>query len=123
MQKEYPVEIVEHAIAYVKSFGYIDDERYAKRYVECKKASKSRKELYFALGQKGIAKEVISDVMNECYSEEDEEQAIQMLAQKRRLVISECDIQEKKKFCDYLLRKGFGYGSVRKVLEVSSWNA
>ena len=67
MQKEYPVEIVEQAIAYVKSFGYIDDERYAKRYVECKKASKSRKELYFALGQKGIAKEVISDVMNECY--------------------------------------------------------
>ena len=50
-QKEYPTEIVEQAIEYVKSFGYINDERYAQRYIEYKKTRKSKKELYMELVQ------------------------------------------------------------------------
>ena len=75
------------------------------------------------LVQKGIDKEQITNALNEFYVDEDEEEAIRLLAIKKRIDISESDVIEKKKFCDYLLRKGFSYGSVRKVLEVSSWNA
>ena len=122
-QKDYPTEIVEQAIEYVKSFGYINDERYAQRYIEYRKTRKSKKELYMELVQKGIDKEQITNALNEFYVDEDEEEAIRLLAIKKRIDISESDVIEKKKFCDYLLRKGFSYGSVRKVLEVSSWNA
>ena len=122
-QKEYPTEIVEQVIEYVKSFGYINDERYAQRYIEYKKTRKSKKELYMELVQKGIDKEQIASALNEYYVDEDEEEAIRLLAAKKRIDVSESSVIEKKKFCDYLLRKGFNYGSVRKVLEVSSWNA
>ena len=34
LQAEFSPELVEEAVAYVKSFGYIDDERYVRNYIE-----------------------------------------------------------------------------------------
>lgn len=38
----YPPEAVEAAISYVKSFGYLDDARYAENFVQSRKASKEQ---------------------------------------------------------------------------------
>ena len=122
-QKEYPDEIIEQTIEYVKSFGYINDENYAKRFVESRKNSKSRKEICASLMQKGLSKEYIDEALAECYSEEDELQTIASLLQKKHFSAENCSKEEKTKITGYLMRKGFGYESVRKVLEVSSWNA
>ena len=48
----YPPEAVEAAISYVKSFGYLDDARYAENFVQSRKASKSRREILYQLCQK-----------------------------------------------------------------------
>ena len=45
LQAEFDPEMVEKAIAYVKSFGYINDERYVRNYIECRCQSKSRRQL------------------------------------------------------------------------------
>lgn len=45
LQAEFDSEMVEKAIAYVKSFGYINDERYVRNYIECRCQSKSRRQL------------------------------------------------------------------------------
>ena len=37
----YPEQVIEEAIAYVKSFGYINDEDYIRRFVESRKGQKS----------------------------------------------------------------------------------
>ena len=52
----YPPEAVEAAISYVKSFGYLDDARYAENFVQSRKASKSRREILYQLCQKGVIK-------------------------------------------------------------------
>jgi regulatory protein len=43
--------------------------------------------------------------------------------QKRHFSPIDSTDEEKKKVYNYLLRKGFHYEDIRKVLQVSSWNA
>lgn len=45
-QSCYTEDVVEAALAYVKSFGYIDDLDYAKRYIQNRQNQKSKRELY-----------------------------------------------------------------------------
>ena len=49
---DYTDDVVEEAIKYVKSFGYINDTEYARSFVLNRKDKKSRKELYMLLCQK-----------------------------------------------------------------------
>lgn len=119
LQKDYPESIVDQAIEYVKSFGYIDDEKYAVRFVENRRATKSKQELRASLYQKGIAAEYIDAALEEAYSREDEWNAIRAIASKRKLSAADSDETEKKKLISYLARKGFKYEDIRKALEVS----
>ena len=41
----YPPEITEAAIAYVKSFGYINDDAYIRSFIDSRKEKKSRREI------------------------------------------------------------------------------
>ena len=50
---------VEEAVRYVRSFGYIDDERYAAHYAETASARKSRTQIRFDLQKKGLSRELI----------------------------------------------------------------
>ena len=65
LRADYPEDVVNIAMAYVKSFGYVNDEGYAKRYIENRKGSKSKEEIKMALLQKGVSKELISNAMQE----------------------------------------------------------
>lgn len=119
----YPEDIVEIAMQYVISFGYIGDRAYAKRFVESRQHSKSKLEIKMSLLQKGISKEIISEVLEEYYDDEDESAAIQKLLEKKRFSPATATEEEKKKIYGYLLRKGFSYEDIRQVIQVSSWNA
>ena len=44
-QGKYPPPVIEEAIAYAESFGYINDEAYARRYVETYMETKSRRRM------------------------------------------------------------------------------
>lgn len=122
-QGGYTSDIVEAAIAYVKSFGYINDMEYARSFIESRKEKKSRKEIYTALGQKGIAKEVIERAFEECYGGEDSKAAIEAIIRKKKFDPETADYAQKQKIAGYLMRKGFRYEDVRQVIQVSEWNA
>ena len=96
LQKEYPAEVVEDAISYVKSFGYVNDMGYAKRFVEYRKSNKSKREIYAALIQKGLEKDVIETALEECYGSEDEMEAIQTLLKKRKFSLENSSEAEKQ---------------------------
>lgn len=117
LQKEYPVEVVEDAISYVKSFGYINDNNYARRFVENRKNSKSRQEIRAALYQKGLDDKLIDSALEEVYGEDDELEAIRTLAKKKNFSLENSNEAEKKKFFNYLMRKGFQYDNLRKIIE------
>ena len=122
-QGGYTEDIIEQAMVYVKSFGYIEDAGYAKRYILSRQESKSRKEIYAALCKKGIAKEQIEAAMEECCEESGEIQAVQTLVRKKRFNPVTATDSERQKMYGYLARKGFSYDVIRQVIQVSEWNA
>lgn len=113
----YPDQIVEQALDYVKSFGYVEDENYAKRFVDSKKSVKSRKEIYAALCQKGIAKETIERAMEACYEEEGEQEAIRRILEKKHFFDKQATEAERTKIYGYLMRKGFRCEDIRQVIQ------
>ena len=118
-EKGFDAEVIDEAIAYVKSFGYINDIGYAERYVLNKQKSKSRQEIKAALLQKGIRREHIELAFDSCYEKEDEIDAIRRLCEKKHFCLEDSTDAEKKKMYDYLMRKGFRREDVHRALHVS----
>ena len=120
---DYPADIVDEAIAYVKSFGYINDESYIRRFIESKRNSKSKKEIYALLMKKGVDMERVWEILSEYYSAEDSLNAIRDLLRKKRYDPKSATDQEMRKIYGYLARKGFGYEDIRQVIQINEWNA
>ena len=119
---DYPADIADEAIAYVKSFGYINDESYIRRFNESRKNSKSKKEIYALLMKKGVDMERVREILSEYYSAEDSLNAIRDLLRKKRYDPKSATDQEMRKIYGYLARKGFGYEDIRQVIQINEWN-
>lgn len=61
----YPEQAIDEAVAYVKSFHYIDDRCYVKDYITYYSESRSRGRITQDLMRKGIARELINAVYEE----------------------------------------------------------
>jgi regulatory protein len=113
---DYSDEIIHAAIDYVKSYHYLDDERYAKNYIDYRKSSKSKRQLEMELMNKGISKRIIEQVIEEDYS--GEEDAIKKVIFKKT---KNNDIQSKEdklKLANYLYNKGFSMDLIKKSLDL-----
>ena len=119
----YTEDIIEQTIEYVKSFGYIGDASYARRYIQSRQKNKSKKGIYVELCKKGVAKEEIDSAMEECYENHGEEEAIRTLLRKKKYNPEQATEAETQKIYGYLARKGFSYDQIRQVIQVSDWNA
>lgn len=122
----YPQDAVEGAVQYVKSFGYLDDARYAENFVRSRQDSKSRKEIRALLLRKGISPEQIEAAFEACYDDADddgEQEAIRKILKKKRFSPENCDESELQKIYGYLARKGFRYDAVRQVIQNYDENA
>lgn len=119
----YTDDLIAVAMAYVKSFGYIGDYNYAKRFVETKSNSKSKAEIKMLLLQKGISKGIIEETLEAYYSDAIEDAAIRRILEKKNFSAENATDLEKKKMMEYLMRKGFHYDEIRQVIQVSLWNA
>lgn len=120
---QYTDEIIEEAIAYVKSFGYINDADYARNFIDSRKEKKSKKELYAQMIQKGLSQDVVEQAFLECYGKDDAKEAIEALLRKKKYDPETADWKETQKILGFLTRKGFRYDDIRQVIQVSEWNA
>ena len=114
-RNDYPADIIEEAIRYVKSFGYINDYNYAKSFIETRKDRKSRREIYMQLIGKGVSKNLIEEAFEECYERTDSKEAIQRLLEKKHYDPKTATSDEKRKLMGYLVRKGFSYEDVLDI--------
>ncbi|MBR6964701.1 RecX family transcriptional regulator [Candidatus Saccharibacteria bacterium] len=89
--------------------GYLDDERFAKYYVENRFVKKgiSKKRLGLELAQKGIAKEIIDQVLD---IRSDEEEIRKIIAKKSKRYDAD-------KMISYLTRQGFHFETVRNLVQ------
>ncbi len=121
----YEESMVEHIIAYVDSFHYLDDSRVAGSFIRGRKEQKSRRELEYLLKQKGISEEEIEYALEENYKNEDgiaqEEVAIMRFLQKYHVeteLLETMSYEEKQKIASKLYRKGFDSDKIRKLLQM-----
>ena len=119
----YTQEMIDKAVDYVKSFGYLDDARYAENFVRSRQGSKSRKEIRAALMQKGVAAELIEQAFENCYADGGEEEAVRSILRKKRFDPMTAEETEKQRIYGYLARKGFKYETVRQVIQNYEDNA
>ena len=118
-QGEYPEECIKEAIAYVESYGYIDDRRYARDFIEYNLRNKSKKRIETDLMRKGIAQDVICRAFGELEDlgvEQDELAMACELLNKKKYCANMATIQEQQKMYGFLYRKGFQPDTIRKAL-------
>lgn len=123
LQGGYPEEVTRAAIAYVKSFGYINDLEYAKSFILGRKEKKSIREIRGMLLEKGVPEDLLEQAVGECYEKEDSQAAIRELLRKKHYDPENAGPEETRKVLGYLMRKGFRYEDIRQVIQVSKWNA
>ena len=111
----YPTEVIEAAIEYVKSYHYVDDREYARRYAEYRATEKSKIQITLDLVKKGISKEIVQEVLEDIPF--DETNIIVKLVQKKCRNKDLSDLKEKQKICRFLMAKGFTYDQIRDALE------
>ena len=105
MRAEFPEFITEGAIAYVESFGYINDEEYVRRYMEYKAGTKSRIQIKMDLRKKGIGTEILERIFDEYEYKEDD--VLEEQVQKRIRQKGSVTKENFQKYYGYFARKGF----------------
>lgn len=119
VQGEYREDAVEEAIAYVKSYGYIDDRKYAEDFISCHMADRSRKKMELDLCRKGIDRKIIQEIMERLTEEgegPDEFLTAQKFLEKKNFDPNHAGNKEKQKMSAFLYRKGFHMDIIRRVL-------
>jgi regulatory protein len=114
-------ESIDKIIDSLKEFKFINDEQYAKMYIESKVSLKpeGRRSLKIRLAQKGIGKETSEKTVEENYTEETEFQKARELAIKyQKKVKAKTPIEKKQKCYKHLLSKGFSYDLINRVLKI-----
>ncbi len=118
MKGEYTPQAVKIAMDYVRSYHYLDDERYVTRYLSTYQGRKSRRQMQFELERKGIPRELIRRGQEAMEDEEgcaDETDMIRQLLEKRCRNPEEADEKEKRRHYGYLMRRGFTSSEIQSV--------
>ena len=116
LASEYPQSCIDDAIAYVKSFHYLDDQRYAENFTRYKKEKLSRQQIKQKLMMKGVSREIISDAIETEYTV-DESVHIRSLLEKKHFSYNNADEGEFRRVYNYLLRRGFRSNDILKEMK------
>lgn len=115
----YPEPVIENAIAYIASYGYIDDVKYAMSYMKYAGDTKSKKQIMNDLLKKGVSKQDIENACRQCEEEHfvtDEEELIKKLLEKKRYYKNNATFEERQKIAAFLYRKGFSSDKIHKAV-------
>lgn len=118
----YPEKIIMEALAYVESYGYVDDLRYAMQYIRCYTNSRSRKRIESDLLLKGVQKDVIEKAFQQVIEQgdlADESALIETALRKKGYDAHEADVKAKRKMYLYLANKGFCTELIRRALDIT----
>ena len=103
-------EDIETVVTRLQEKGYLDDKKFAKYYIENRNIKKgiSKRQLSLELSKKGIASDLISDLLSA--SPRSEEEEIKKVIEKKR------NKKTKDQILRYLISRGFSYDLSKSVL-------
>lgn len=120
-QGDYPQDCIVKAIDYMMSYGYIDDLRYARDFIEYHLNSRSRMRIETDLMRKGIDSDVIREAfaeLDEQGVEQDELAMVQELLRKKNYSPGTAGRQDQQKMYGFLYRRGFRPDTIAKALSL-----
>lgn len=110
-RKKAEPEVIDKILNKLSKHGYVNDEQFAKRWVENRHLLKpsSKRKLMMELRQKRIPSDIIDKVFQE--DETDEREVLRELVEKKRH-----RYPDQTKFMQYLARQGYSYEDIKSVL-------
>ncbi|HAE44707.1 MAG TPA: hypothetical protein DCG37_03795 [Lachnospiraceae bacterium] len=111
----YSEEVIAETMKYVRSFGYLNDRKYAVRYIQYYRERKSTTRLRYDLIQKGVPTDVIDFAFEEA-GEWDERNQIREAAEKKLSKMNTEDPKTYGKVASFLARRGYRGEDITAVL-------
>jgi len=113
--------IIDEVITKLEHLDLLDDRKFAETLIKDRigRDNKSRLEIEKTLLKYGVAKDIYKEILDEHFDHEQENRTIENLITKklRSSKISKLPIRERKiKISEYLIRKGFNWETIKKVL-------
>ena len=118
-QAGFSAEAAEDAMNYVRSYGYLNDQRYAMNYISFRMGTKSRQKILQELFGKGIDRQTALAAWEEAaeVEEPDELAVLRTTVEKKYQPGTVLDEKEMRRLQGFLLRRGFSYGDISHMLE------
>lgn len=114
--KEYGEKDTDRIIHFMEEYGYIDDAKYARYYIESYKNSKSKLIIKHSLMTKGIDQETIEKYLP-LIKDETEKDKIKALAVKKYKSLKGKNKNEiRRKLSDMLFRRGYEYHLIKEAV-------
>lgn len=112
--------VVEDIVARLKRSNLVDDEKFAQWWLEQRQEARKPKGQFVIkneLRQKGIAAEIVEDVLGRSVLVDERELAQKAAAKKMRLYRRYPPQEFRQKMTQYLLRQGFAWPIIKEVLK------
>lgn len=116
-EKGYDEETIENEIAFLKEYGYINDNRYAGHFIgdaiNLKKWGKGR--IRTELLRKGIDREMLENLLEDAFFEVDDDRLYEMMESRFR----NSDLgsmKERTRIFNYYMRRGFSPDEIKGAL-------
>ena len=109
----------EKILDYLLDNRFVNDERFAKSFVRGKinQSGWGLNKIRFHLAQKGIAKDIIDEALQQTDEEVYRQRLIDILKAKAKTVKADSDFEKKRKLAAYAMQKGFEASLVWEVLK------
>ncbi len=119
--KRFDADDVERAIDRLRAQRYVDDDAFARYWVEQRERFKPRgdRALKSELLAKGVSRDVIEVVLGERSPDADVEQAKRALSRPMTRWATLAPAERKRKIHTYLAARGFDYGTIEEVIQAS----
>ncbi len=121
----YPSDIIDDAISYVKSYKYLDDDRFTRDYITYHMENRSKARITQDLIGKGIDRDRITAAMDELYSESGDDvelDQIRGLLSKKHYDPENMDYKDKQKIMAFLTRKGFSISMIKRAMSMDDFD-
>lgn len=118
-QAGFSPEEIQDAVEYAKSFGYVNDLRYAGNYIASRMGMKSRQKIMQELFQKGIDRKTAEEAweLEAEFGEPDEKAAIRREIEKKYERGASLDEKQMRRLYGFLARRGFRQSDILYVMD------
>ena len=115
LDKGYSYDVIKESLDKLKSYGYLNDEYYAKTFAEIAGKNKGKKFIKQQLFIKGVKNDIVDNILQEL---DNEDVACNEVCHKWLKNKSyPLDYKDKEKLYRFLLSRGFEYDTIRHTLK------